>query len=65
MLQDFKGQKYNERTFQLMVAIFGLIGFVLGHMQQEFRLTFLWLATGGGISAVVCSPRLPIPTNPT
>ena len=37
----------------ICLAFFGLIGFVLGYIQQDFRITFLWLATGGGISAVV------------
>jgi hypothetical protein len=27
--------------------------FVIGYINQEFRLTFLWLSAGGGISAVV------------
>merc|ERR1711979_188752 len=51
---DFKGQLHCERTFQILVVIFGLIGFVAGYIQQEFRITFLFLATGGGISAVIC-----------
>ena len=55
--QDFKGQMNCERTFQILVILFGLIGFVLGYLQQDFRLTFYWLASGGSISAVVRSPR--------
>ena len=27
--------------------------FVVGYINQQFRLTFLWLSAGGGISAVV------------
>ena len=27
--QDFKGQLHNERFFQILVVIFGLVGFVL------------------------------------
>ena len=38
---------------QVLVVIFGLIGFGVGYVQQEFRSTFVWLATGGGIAAVV------------
>ena len=29
--------------------------FVVGYINQQFRLTFLWLSAGGGISAVVRS----------
>ena len=50
---DFKGQYYCERFFQILVVLFGIIGFVSGYLKQDFRLTFVWLATGGGISAVV------------
>ena len=30
-----------------------LTRFVVGYINQQFRLTFLWLSAGGGISAVV------------
>uniref|UniRef100_A0A7S0HRJ4 Signal peptidase complex subunit 1 n=1 Tax=Phaeocystis antarctica TaxID=33657 RepID=A0A7S0HRJ4_9EUKA len=56
---DFKGQKYNERLFQTLVILFGIIGFVVGYINQQFRLTFLWLSAGGGISAVLCLPDWP------
>ena len=29
--------------------------FVIGYINQEFRLTFLWLSAGGAIAAVVCT----------
>ena len=58
-LQDFKGQLHCERAFQILVILFGLIGFIVGYLQQDFRLTFYFLATGGGISAVVRAFRLP------
>ena len=32
--------------------------FVIGYINQEFRLTFLWLSAGGGISAVVTPSSL-------
>lgn len=51
--QDFKGQLYCERTFQILVVLFGLIGFVVGYIYQDFRLTFLYLSAGGGVSALV------------
>ena len=57
--QDFKGQLHNERFFQILVVIFGLVGFVAGYIRGEFQITFLFLATGGGISAVVCLPDWP------
>ena len=50
---DFKGQLHCERAFQIMVILFGLVGFVFGYLEQDFRLTFQFLAAGGGISAVV------------
>jgi len=56
---DFKGQLYCERTFQILVVLFGLVGFVLGYIWQDFRTTFLFLSAGGGISAVICLPDWP------
>ena len=56
---DFVGQMHNERTFQIMVVVFGLVGFVVGWLEQNFRWTFLFLAAGGGISAVICLPDWP------
>ena len=50
---DFKGQYYCERFFQILVVLFGLVGFIVGYLKQDFRLTFYFLATGGGISAFV------------
>ena len=59
---DFKGQFYCERTFQVLVILFGLVGFIYGYLQQDFRLTFYFLASGGGLCAIV---RLLTPCNPT
>lgn len=53
-MQDFKGQQHCERTFQFMVVAFGIVGFIVGYLQQDFRLTFYFLAAGGSLSAVVC-----------
>ena len=67
--QDFKGQLHCERAFQITVVAFGIVGFIVGYLQQEFRLTFYFLATGGGISAVVrahtdCELSFPCPAFP-
>lgn len=56
---DFKGQWYCERTFQVLVVLFGIIGFFVGWHQQDFHLTFQFLAAGGSISAVICLPDWP------
>ena len=40
-------------SVRLVGISFGLVGFVLGYIQQDFRLTFLCLSAGGGISALV------------
>uniref|UniRef100_A0A7S0LJP8 Signal peptidase complex subunit 1 n=1 Tax=Coccolithus braarudii TaxID=221442 RepID=A0A7S0LJP8_9EUKA len=56
---DFKGQLHCERTFQLLVLLFGSIGFIVGYVQQDFRSTFLCLAAGGALSAVICLPDWP------
>lgn len=57
--QDFKGQFWCERFFQVLVVLFGLAGFAVGYMKQDFRVTFQFLSAGGGISAVICLPDWP------
>ena len=32
--QDFKGQLWCERVFQVMIAAFGIVGFIIGYIQQ-------------------------------
>ena len=39
--------------------LFGLAGFAVGYMKQDFRVTFQFLSAGGGISAVICLPDWP------
>ena len=56
---DFKGQYYNERTFQVLIILFGLIGFFAGYVQQDFRLTFHFLAAGSSLAACICLPDWP------
>lgn len=56
---DFKGQYYCERTFQVLIILFGLIGFFAGYVQQDFRLTFHFLAAGSSLAALICLPDWP------
>ena len=60
---DFKGQYYNERFFQILVILFGIVGFIVGYIMQDFRLTFYFLAAGGTLSAVVRTQRTATPAH--
>ncbi|CAF2590587.1 unnamed protein product [Rotaria sp. Silwood2] len=36
---DFHGQKMAERLFQVIIVLFGIIGFFAGYMMQQFSMT--------------------------
>ncbi|KAJ1620281.1 microsomal signal peptidase 12 kDa subunit-domain-containing protein [Pavlovales sp. CCMP2436] len=57
--QDFVGQLFCERTFQLFILLSGIIGWIVGYIQQDFKITCYFLAVGSGLSAAVCLPDWP------
>ncbi|PAA85939.1 hypothetical protein BOX15_Mlig009815g1 [Macrostomum lignano] len=57
---DFEGQRRAERTFQFVLAIFGLAGLAWGYICQQFSQTVLILAAGFALSALLTLPPWPM-----
>mmetsp|Transcript_13740 Transcript_13740/g.33595 ORF Transcript_13740/g.33595 Transcript_13740/m.33595 type:complete len:114 (-) Transcript_13740:225-566(-) len=53
---DFAGQKLADRLHQTITAMFGIIGFIYGYIQQRFAYTMYISMIGLAISAVLCVP---------
>ncbi|KAL5016407.1 hypothetical protein ScPMuIL_005996 [Solemya velum] len=43
---DFEGQKKAEKTFQIIILLFGIVGFVWGYICQQFSQTMYILLAG-------------------
>ncbi|CAF1193283.1 unnamed protein product [Adineta ricciae] len=60
---DFRGQKMAERLFQVIIVFFGLIGFLVGYMMQQFSMTIYSVLFGVLVSAFLTIPPWPIYRN--
>lgn len=56
---DFEGQKKAERLYQVIIALFGAVGFMYGFMVEQFSQTVLFLFVGAFISCVLVLPPWP------
>jgi len=56
---DYKGQQLCEQLYQFIIAVFSVVAFVVGYVEQSFRLTFLISCAGLFVAAVVCVPDWP------
>ncbi|XP_076451701.1 signal peptidase complex subunit 1-like [Babylonia areolata] len=53
---DFTGQKRAERTFQIIILLFGAVGFVWGYICQQFSQTMYILLAGVALSCILTLP---------
>mgnify|MGYP003706369387 CR=1 FL=1 len=53
---DYKGQKLAEMLFQIIIALFGFVGFVWGYYVQDFSYCFRCWLVGLIIAAVLTIP---------
>ncbi|CAF1006923.1 unnamed protein product [Rotaria sp. Silwood1] len=60
---DFRGQKMAERLFQVIIVLFGIIGFIAGYMMQQFSMTIYSVLFGVLISALLTLPPWPMYRN--
>ncbi|CEM31030.1 unnamed protein product [Vitrella brassicaformis CCMP3155] len=56
---DFKGQYRASIVQSVLIWTVGLVGFVLGFVNQSFRLTFFCILGATVLSAAVCLPSWP------
>jgi len=53
---DFAGQKKAEKTFQMIILLFGAVGFVWGYVCQQFSQTMYILLAGVLLSCILTLP---------
>ncbi|XP_025081425.1 signal peptidase complex subunit 1-like [Pomacea canaliculata] len=53
---DFVGQKKAEKTFQTIILLFGVVGFVWGYVCQQFSQTMYILLSGFALSCILTLP---------
>ncbi|KAL5013684.1 hypothetical protein ScPMuIL_007954 [Solemya velum] len=53
---DFEGQKKAEKTFQIIILLFGIVGFVWGYICQQFSQTMYILLAGFFVSCLLTLP---------
>mmetsp|Transcript_5340 Transcript_5340/g.17124 ORF Transcript_5340/g.17124 Transcript_5340/m.17124 type:complete len:103 (-) Transcript_5340:58-366(-) len=57
---DYKGQVYNEYAYQLIFALFGIVCFALGYVQEDFGVTINGWIASLVVAGVVCVPDWPV-----
>jgi signal peptidase complex subunit 1 len=53
---DFKGQKLAERLYYYIILVLGILGFLLGFIVQDFKVTLAFLGFGTAVSSLICVP---------
>ena len=56
---DYKGQEAAELVYQVIIAIFGVVGFVWGYILQDLTRSFHVWCVGMAIASLVCLPSWP------
>ncbi|XP_046653726.1 signal peptidase complex subunit 1-like [Daphnia pulicaria] len=57
---DYEGQHFAEKLSHIIVVVFGVIGWVIGYVNQQFSQTILVLGVGVLIAAIVTLPPWPM-----
>ncbi|KJH52991.1 hypothetical protein DICVIV_00860 [Dictyocaulus viviparus] len=56
---DFPGQKAAERTFQVVIVLAGIIGFLVGYSTQQLSHAIYIVLSGAALSALIVLPPWP------
>eukprot|EP00455_Lapot_gusevi_P034880 TRINITY_DN385_c0_g1_i1.p2 TRINITY_DN385_c0_g1~~TRINITY_DN385_c0_g1_i1.p2 ORF type:complete len:103 (-),score=21.04 TRINITY_DN385_c0_g1_i1:27-335(-) len=56
---DYHGQYLSERWYTIIVALFGVVGFVIGFINQNLAHAAYSVILGFAVSVVVCVPSWP------
>lgn len=57
--QDFKGQKWSERVYHVIIIAPSFVGFIHGYFAQDFYITFLYWLAATVTAMVICVPGWP------
>ncbi|CAD5115960.1 DgyrCDS4890 [Dimorphilus gyrociliatus] len=58
--RDFDGQRRAERLFQVILVLFGVVGFIWGYICQQFSQTVYILIAGFVLSCILTLPPWPL-----
>ncbi|XP_047138418.1 signal peptidase complex subunit 1 [Hydra vulgaris] len=56
---DYEGQKKAERVYQVILTIFGVVGFLWGFYIQQLSATVYIVLTGFALSCLIVLPPWP------
>jgi signal peptidase complex subunit 1 len=56
LTMDFKGQKLAEILYTIIIALFGLVGFVWGYQEQDFTYCFRCWFVGVALASILTIP---------
>ncbi|XP_011444427.1 signal peptidase complex subunit 1-like [Crassostrea angulata] len=57
---DYEGQKRAEQLFQVIIILFGVVGFIWGYICQQFSQTMYILLAGFALSCILTLPPWPM-----
>ncbi|XP_064611530.1 signal peptidase complex subunit 1-like [Liolophura sinensis] len=57
---DFEGQRKAEKTFQVIIVLFAVVGFIWGYVCQQFSQTMYMMLAGFALSCVLTLPPWPM-----
>nr|XP_022341038.1 signal peptidase complex subunit 1-like [Crassostrea virginica] len=57
---DYEGQKRAEQYFQVIIVLFGVVGFIWGYICQQFSQTMYILLAGFALSCILTLPPWPM-----
>ncbi|KAF2351073.1 Microsomal signal peptidase 12kDa subunit [Trinorchestia longiramus] len=57
---DYEGQRLAERIFQVIIVLFGSVGWLYGYYVQDFKMTVMALGAGFALAFLVTIPPWPL-----
>jgi len=67
---DYEGQRKAEKTYQIIITVFGIVGFIWGFIIQQLSATVYFVLGGFALSCLIVLPpwpffrRNPLPWQP-
>ena len=57
---DYRGQSVAERSYQIIIVLFGAIGWAYGYHVQDYIVTVFTLIAGCALACLLVLPAWPI-----
>merc|ERR1739838_50196 len=56
---DYEGQRKAEKTYQIIITVFGIVGFIWGFFIQQLSATVYFVLGGFALSCLIVLPPWP------